>query len=585
MRGLTRRWVLRQGWDERSGGGIPGGGLFERVLRARGLEDPDEIRRFCEPRLTDLHEPDLLPNIDAAADRLVHGVREGQSIVIYGDYDVDGIAACAILYHVIKAVAPDARLQTYVPHRLEEGYGLNTEALRQLRDQGAQLVISVDCGITAQEPAAEARAIGLDLIVTDHHLPDSGEPLPTALAIVHPRLGGSRYPFGELCGAGVAYKLAWRFATTWCGSRRVGKNVQKVLLDMLPMAALGTIADVVPLVDENRTIASFGLRWIKETPIVGLRALIEAADLTGEDIDSEKVGFVLAPRLNACGRMGHAAEAVRLLTDAPPDEAGDIARRLTRLNRQRQDLERRITDQAVRRAEDAGMTADDCRAIVLADESWHAGVVGIVCSRLVDRFGRPVVLLQQQGETCKGSARSINGYSIHEGLAAAAEHLTSFGGHEAAAGLSLRTADLEAFTARLVEHANARISVEGLTPTLSIDCDATISELEIGTVRRIRSLSPFGQSNPTPTIRISQVTVTGTPKQIGANGRHLTLSLQAEHGGRRRVLRTVWFGAGARAADLASGMKLDVVIEPKINAWNGRETVEGMIRDVRVCEI
>jgi single-stranded-DNA-specific exonuclease len=383
----------------------------------------------------------------------------------------------------------------------------------------------------------------------------------------------------------VAYKLAWRFATTWCGSRRVGKNVQKVLLDMLPMAALGTIADVVPLVDENRTIASFGLRWIKETPIVGLRALIEAADLTGEDIDSEKVGFVLAPRLNACGRMGHAAEAVRLLTDAPPDEAGDIARRLTRLNRQRQDLERRITDQAVRRAEDAGMTADDCRAIVLADESWHAGVVGIVCSRLVDRFGRPVVLLQQQGETCKGSARSINGYSIHEGLAAAAEHLTSFGGHEAAAGLSLRTADLEAFTARLVEHANARISVEGLTPTLSIDCDATISELEIGTVRRIRSLSPFGQSNPTPTIRISQVTVTGTPKQIGANGRHLTLSLQAEHGGRRRVLRTVWFGAGARAADLASGMKLDVVIEPKINAWNGRETVEGMIRDVRVCEI
>jgi single-stranded-DNA-specific exonuclease len=585
MRGLTRRWVLRQGWDERSGGGIPGGGLFERVLRARGLEDPDEIRRFCEPRLTDLHEPDLLPNIDAAADRLVHGVREGQSIVIYGDYDVDGIAACAILYHVIKAVAPEARLQTYVPHRLEEGYGLNTEALRQLRDQGAQLVISVDCGITAQEPAAEARAIGLDLIVTDHHLPDSGEPLPTALAIVHPRLGGSRYPFGELCGAGVAYKLAWRFATTWCGSRRVGKNVQKVLLDMLPMAALGTIADVVPLVDENRTIASFGLRWIKETPIVGLRALIEAADLTGEDIDSEKVGFVLAPRLNACGRMGHAAEAVRLLTDAPPDEAGDIARRLTRLNRQRQDLERRITDQAVRRAEDAGMTADDCRAIVLADESWHAGVVGIVCSRLVDRFGRPVVLLQQQGETCKGSARSINGYSIHEGLAAAAEHLTSFGGHEAAAGLSLRTADLEAFTARLVEHANARISVEGLTPTLSIDCDATISELEIGTVRRIRSLSPFGQSNPTPTIRISQVTVTGTPKQIGANGRHLTLSLQAEHGGRRRVLRTVWFGAGARAADLASGMKLDVVIEPKINAWNGRETVEGMIRDVRVCEI
>ncbi|MHC5007340.1 MAG: single-stranded-DNA-specific exonuclease RecJ, partial [Planctomycetota bacterium] len=570
MRGLTRRWIHRRDGAVTA---AARGGLFERILRARGLEDPEVIRRFCEPKLTDLHEPDLLPNIDAAADRLVQAVREGQSIVVYGDYDVDGITACAILYHVIKAVAPDARLDTYVPHRLEEGYGLNTEALRQLRDQGAQLIVSVDCGITALEPAAEARAIGLDLIVTDHHLPDSDEALPSALAIVHPRLGGSRYPFGELCGAGVAWKLAWKFATTWCGSRRVGKNAQKVLLDMLPMAALGTIADVVPLVDENRTIASFGLRWIKQTPLVGLKALIEASGLTGEDVDSEKVGFVLAPRLNACGRMGHAAEAVRLLTDAPPDEADEIAKRLTRLNRQRQEIERRITDQATQRAEDAGMTGDDCRAIVLADESWHAGVVGIVCSRLVERYGRPVVLLQQQGDVCKGSARSIDGYSIHEGLTAASKHLTSFGGHEAAAGLELPGANLEAFTAALVEHANTHISVEQLTPTLKIDCDAGLGELDLSTVRRIRSLSPFGQANPTPTVRITNATVAEPPKQIGANGRHLTLRLQVDDGARRRSLRTVWFGAGSRAADLASGMRLDVVIEPKINAWNGRETV------------
>ena len=582
MRGLTRRWVHRQAGPD---GPAAEGGLFERILRARGLEDPDEIRRFCEPKLTDLYEPELLPNIEAASDRLVQAVRQDQSIVVYGDYDVDGIAGCAILYHVIKAVAPDVRLETYVPHRLEEGYGLNTEALRQLRDQGAQLVISVDCGITALEPAAAARAIGLDLIVTDHHLPKSGEPLPSALAIVHPRLGGSRYPFGELCGAGVAWKFAWKFATTWCGSRRVGKNVQKVLLDMLPMAALGTIADVVPLVDENRTIASFGLRWIKQTPLVGLKALIEAAGLTGEDIDSEKVGFVLAPRLNACGRMGHAAEAVRLLTDAPPDEAGEIARRLTRLNRQRQDIERRITDQATRRAEDAGMTADDCRAIVLADESWHAGVVGIVCSRLVERYGRPVVLLQQQGDVCRGSARSIDGYSIHAGLTAASQHLTSFGGHEAAAGLTLPSAGVEAFTAALVEHANAHISVEQLTPTLSIDCDAGLQELDLSTVRRIRTLSPFGQANPTPTVRITNATVAEPPKQIGANGRHLTLRLQVDDGARRRSLRTVWFGAGSRAGDLASGMQLDAVIEPKINAWNGRESVEGIVRDVRICEV
>jgi single-stranded-DNA-specific exonuclease len=380
----------------------------------------------------------------------------------------------------------------------------------------------------------------------------------------------------------VAWKLAWRFATTWCGSRRVGKTVQGVLLDMLPLAALGTIADVVPLVDENRTIASYGLRWIKETPITGLRALIEASDLMGQEIDSEKVGFVLGPRLNACGRMGHAAEAVHLLTEASATEAGDIARRLTRLNKERQQTERRITEQAAQRAEDSGMTADDCRVIVLADEAWHAGVVGIACSRLADRFGRPVVLLQKQGDLCKGSARSIEGYSIHDGLTAAAGHLTQYGGHDAAAGLTLASDELEAFTATLVEHANAHIAVEQLTPKLSIDCDGSLDELEIDTVRHIGKLSPFGQANPAPTVRVTGVTVAGPPKQIGANGRHLTLSVRAETGGRRRVLRTVWFGAGSRAADLVSGQRLDVVIEPKINEWRDRRSVEGMVRDVRV---
>jgi single-stranded-DNA-specific exonuclease len=246
--------------------------------------------------------------------------------------------------------------------------------------------------------------------------------------------------------------------------------------------------------------------------------------------------------------------------------------------------ERRIAEQAAQRAEDAGMTTDGCRAIVLADESWHAGVVGIACSRLAERYGRPVVLLQKQGDVCKGSARSIEGYSIHEGLTAASEHLVQYGGHDAAAGLTLASDQLEAFTARLVEHANAHITVEQLTPKLSIDCDGSLDELAIDTVRRIGRLSPFGQANPAPTVRLTGVTVAGQPRQIGANGRHLTLSVQAEAGGRRRVLRTVWFGAGSRAADLAAGQRLDAVIEPKINAWNGRESVEGMIRDVRVCE-
>ncbi|TDJ59035.1 MAG: single-stranded-DNA-specific exonuclease RecJ [Planctomycetota bacterium] len=576
MNGLTRRWRLRRP-GEQDAASVP---LFTRLLLARGLDDDESVRRFCNPLLTDLHDPDLLPGIGDAVKRIASAVRNGESIVIYGDYDVDGIAASAILYHVIKAVAPGTAIRVYVPHRLEEGYGLNTEALLRLRSEGADLAISVDCGVTAHEPARAAREAGLDLIITDHHnTPAAGEPLPPAVAIVHPRLPGSVYPFGELCGAGVAFKLAWAFAVHFCGSKRVGKSIQQVLLDMLPLAALATITDVVPLVDENRTIVSFGLRWIRDTKIIGLRALIEAADLMDADIDSHKVGFVLGPRLNACGRMGHADEAVRLLTDAGPDDARRIADRLTALNRERQQIERRITEQATRMAEDACMTGDDCRVIVLAHESWHAGVVGIACSRLVDRFSRPVVLMHRQDGVCKGSARSIEGYSIHDALKENSSYLTSFGGHDAAAGLTLGAENLDAFTAALTRHANTHIDVEQLTPGLWIDCEAEIGELEFEAVNRIASLSPFGRDNPRPAVCIRGATLAESPKQIGANGKHLTLSLRGDG---RRWLRLVWFGAGSHAADLAKGMRVDAVIEPKINHFNGRTTVEGIVSDVRV---
>jgi len=576
MNGLTRRWRLRRP-GEQDAASVP---LFTRLLLARGLDDDESVRRFCNPLLTDLHDPDLMPGIGDAVKRIASAVRNGESIVIYGDYDVDGIAASAILYHVIKAVAPETAIRVYVPHRLEEGYGLNTEALLRLRSEGADLAISVDCGVTAHEPARAAREAGLDLIITDHHnTPAAGEPLPPAVAIVHPRLPGSVYPFGELCGAGVAFKLAWAFAVHFCGSKRVGKSIQQVLLDMLPLAALATITDVVPLVDENRTIVSFGLRWIRDTKIIGLRALIEAADLMDADIDSHKVGFVLGPRLNACGRMGHADEAVRLLTDAGPDDARRIADRLTALNRERQQIERRITEQATRMAEDACMTGDDCRVIVLAHESWHAGVVGIACSRLVDRFSRPVVLMHRQDGVCKGSARSIEGYSIHDALKENSSYLTSFGGHDAAAGLTLGAENLDAFTAALTRHANTHIDVEQLTPGLWIDCEAEIGELEFEAVNRIASLSPFGRDNPRPAVCIRGATLAESPKQIGANGKHLTLSLRGDG---RRWLRLVWFGAGSHAADLAKGMRVDAVIEPKINHFNGRTTVEGIVSDVRV---
>jgi single-stranded-DNA-specific exonuclease len=597
MRGLTRRWLLPEPMAMPDGIAplnLPP--LLVRILLARGMAEPDAIAAFCEPRLVDLHPPSLLPGVDEAAEQLVRAAVNGKNIVIYGDYDVDGICATAVLFHTIRAAVPDARITTYVPHRLEEGYGLNTDALRQIREDGGELVVSVDCGITARAEATLAREIGLELIITDHHnLPrgtsdgsGAGDatriaPLPETL-LVHPALPGSQYPFPDLCGAGVAFKLAWRFATCYCNSERVSEHLQKTLMNMLPLVALGTIADVVPLIDENRILTTYGLRLIKQTELPGLRALIEASDLAGENIDSEKVGFVLAPRLNACGRMGHAREAMRMLTDAPPDEAAAIAHELTEMNQRRQQTERRIADQASRLAEDCGMTGEDRRAIVLADPSWHPGVIGIVCTRLVERFGRPAVLLQLQDEICRGSARSIEGYSIHKALTAVASHLQSFGGHDAAAGMTLRTDDLDAFTEALIEHANTNISVDQLTPAIHIDCDATLEELDLSTVRRIAAMSPFGKKNRRPTLRIRGATLAEPPKQMGSQGRHLSLRLRQDCNGRRRVIRGVWWRAGRYAADLAAGMTVDLAVEPKCNEWNGRVRIEAEVRDVMVRE-
>lgn len=585
MRGMTRRWLLQDAVGGGDGAANESRTLIDRICHARGLHDSDEIARFCEPKLTHLHDPGLMPNIDRAVERLVDAVRSSETIVIYGDYDVDGITASAILYHTIKSAMPDADVRTYVPHRLDEGYGINCAALKQLRNEGATLAITVDCGITAAASAATAREIGLDLIITDHHnLPADEADLPDAYALVHPRLPGSGYPFGDLCGAGVAFKLAWRFCTAWCGSERVSEKLQKTLLDMLPLAALGTIADVVPLVGENRVLTSFGLRRIKQTPVIGLKALIEASKLMDEQIDSEKVGFVLGPRLNACGRLGHAGDAVRLLTCARVDEANAIANELTRVNQRRQRTERDILTKAMQMAEDAGMTSDECRAIVLADESWHAGVVGIVCSRLVDRFSRPTILLQRNGELCKGSGRSIDGYDIHAGLASCASMLTTWGGHEMAAGLSVAIDRIEAFTEAFTEHANASIQPEQLMPAIRIDCDAQLHELDESTVRRINRLSPFGRCNRRPMLRITGAVIADAPRQIGSNGKHLALRMRQEGPAGRQQVRAVWWNAGELAGDLAAGMPIDAVLEPKINHWNGRVSVEGELRDVRMSE-
>lgn len=591
-RGSKARWVWRN--PGAASGGVGAGDLVERVLLARGIEAGAQ-GAFLEPSLRQLHEPSLMADMDRAAARMLEALKRRERITIYGDYDVDGVTATAILYHTLRAIDPAAQVESYVPHRLEEGYGLNRAAIEAIAGSGVGLIVSVDCGVTAVEPAKAAKAAGVDLIITDHHnTPAKGEAWPEAYAIVHPRRsveGRAAYPFGELSGAGVAYKLAWRLATMSCGTERVSEGLRAVLLEMLAFAALGTVADAVPLVGENRVIARHGLGRVKHSKVEGLRALVEASGLSGENVDAEDAGFLLAPRLNACGRLGHAREAVELFTTASGERAQEIAAQLSALNDQRRAMERRMADQACELAEAAGMHRDEKRAIVLASPEWHAGVIGIVCSRLVERYHRPTILMQEKDGECHGSGRSIDGFSLHAALACCAGHLSSWGGHDMAAGLRLSAAKLGAFQDAFIAAANEKLTPTDLTLVLAIDARASVEELTERAVRRLEMLEPFGRGNPRPRVLVEGLRIDESPKLMGTGGKHLSLRVRdvrgaGDGGGGKpgRSMRLVAWNWGDKVEQFARGMTIRAVVGPKINSWNGVTSVEGEIEDLDVCE-
>lgn len=555
--------------------------LHARVLAARGILGARDAELFLNPSLRELHPPSLIPDLDRAAARLLDAARAGQPIAIYGDYDVDGITATAILFHTLKHLAPEADIRTYVPHRLEEGYGLNSDAIRQLAAEGVRVVVSVDCGVTAVEPARAARAAGVDLIITDHHNPPQRlEDLPDAYAVVHPRRPDSSYPFDHLSGAGVAYKLAWRLATMACGDDRVPGPARALLLELLSFAALGSIADVVPLVGENRVFARHGLRRIKHSAILGLRALVEASGLAGEDLDAEDVGFKMGPRLNACGRMGHAREAVELLTIADADRAAAIAKDLSRQNDLRRQTEHAILAQAVEMAEAAGMTTPDRRAIILAHEDWHAGVVGIVCSRLVDRYHRPAILLCRRGDECHGSGRSIDGFSLHAALTDCSRHLSTFGGHDMAAGLRLDHARFDAFVSDFLGIASVRLAPDQLVGTLTYDCRTGASDLTAEAVRHLELLAPFGRANPSLRLRIDHASVESGPDAFGKTNKHVSWRIRVDN----RIFRLVGWNWAEQPDLPRRGARIDAIVTPRLNTWNGLTSVEVELHDLRILD-
>lgn len=547
--------------------------LVATVLHHRGAADVDSGMRFLRPSLNHLHDPAELPGCEQAAERIAKAVADGEKIVIYGDYDVDGMTAVAILHRCLAMVG--ASPEFYVPHRLEEGYGVNDEAIDSLIAEGAKLIVTVDCGITAVDSLARARQAGVDVIVTDHHRP--GETLPDVAAIVHPDLPGQSYPNPDLCGAGVAFKLAWQLAREITGARRVDRQMREFLLDATCLAALGTIADVVPLRGENRALAVFGLRGLPQSHHPGLMALLESTNLTGETLDAYHVGFRLAPRLNACGRMGHARLAVELLTDAPSERAGEIARYLAQQNTQRQKTEREIAAEAIEMVR-AGGDLDERRTIVLASEDWHGGVIGIVASRLVDRFHRPAVLIAINGDgTGQGSGRSVPGFHMHRALRACSEHLLSFGGHEMAGGVRIECGKVDAFAEAFEEFSRSNMDADALDPTLRIDAEATLDDLRYRTVEHLVSLAPFGQGNPAPVVAMRGMKLLGQPKRMGRSGKTLGMVL-GDNGGR---IRAVGFGMGDLADELVGVQTVDIAAEPTLNHFRGNTSVELKLRDVK----
>lgn len=573
---------LKRVWRARGALAAPGAPLVQRVLTARGLTDAEVAGKFLDPKLSHLHDPSGIPDLDKAAERLLKAAMGGEKIVIYGDYDVDGVTATAILFHILRAIAPGAEVGTYVPHRLEEGYGLNAEAMRELAGQGARVIVSVDCGVTAVGPARVCREVGVDLIITDHHNPPATlAELPDAFAVVHPRRPDSRYAFGELCGAGVAFKLAWRLATLACGGQRVSESLRGLLIELLGLTSLGVIADVVPLVDENRVIAKFGLSRIKDSSIEGLQALVRASGLAGEKVGAEDVGFKLGPRLNACGRMGHAREAVELLTVATGARANEIATMLSRMNDERRATERKIFDQALELAIAAGMTGPDARAIVLAHEGWHSGVVGIVCSRLVERFNRPTILMTRGEEGCHGSGRSIDGFSLHGALAECASLLQTFGGHDMAAGLRVAHDRLEAFAQAFTGIANREVSPDQLVGVAEYDCDARAGELDLATVTQLARLGPFGRENPGVRVRLGPVRVAARPETFGQMNKHLSLRVCGPES--TRVLRIVGWNWAEQIERVPAGAKIEAIVTPQISTF-GTPAVEPVLVDLRLID-
>jgi len=542
--------------------------IVANLLIARGHHDQNSAQTFLNPALDQLHDPSLMLGMREAVTRLLRAIDDHEPILIYGDYDVDGTTGTAVLVRALEMLG--ARTGYHVPHRFTEGYGIQRPALERAAKDGYKLVVSVDCGITAHEPLLWARDNGLDIIVTDHHLPDADEGAPPALAVLNPNQHGCTYPDKNLAGVGVAFKLVHALF------RERGKEA--AVPGFLKMVAIGTVADVAKLVGENRAIVAIGLSDLPRAVNHGLRALIEIAGCGADaEMTAYDLGFRIGPRINAAGRMD-AARAVVELFNAPDQEAARrLAEHLDSRNRERMEAQREIFNRAVEEFERGAGTETQTFAAVIAGDGWHRGVIGLAASKIAERLNRPCVVISLEGDTGHGSARSIEAYHLFDGLTSCRDLLEKFGGHSHAAGLAIKRDRIEEFRRRLNEHAATCLTEDDLAPAIAIDAEIPARELSFRFSQDLRALEPFGAGNPRPIFVSRGFRVMGEPQII--KEQHLKLRVAGED---NRPLEAIWW----RGVEEADGLplpnqRIDLAYEFEANRWQGDIRLQLNVRDLR----
>ena len=532
--------------------------LLATILVNRNIIEEKQVEIFLNPTRKDFHDPYEMPDMEIAVNRSIKAINNKEKIIIYGDYDVDGITSITVLKRFLKDRGIEA--DSYIPNRLEEGYGLNKGAVEKIAEKEYKLMITVDCGISAIEEIEYANKLGIETIVTDHH--EVGEKLPNAIAVVDCKRKDNKYPFRELAGVGVVFKFIQAIA------QKLGID-ENECLKYLDIVCLGTISDIVPLVDENRVIAKLGLKLVSVTRNLGLRSILNSSGYT--KVDSNTISFGVAPRINACGRMGHAQEALKLFLSQDKEEVNELTKKLNDYNKKRQDIEKEIFNNAIEQIEQ--QREKERNTIVLGGENWHHGVIGIVASKITEMFFKPSILLCFEGEIGKGSGRSIPGFDLYEALTKCTNEIEKFGGHSMAVGITIKKENFEQFKQRFEEIAKEE-KVEEIVPVIQIDAKININEINKEMIESLKNLEPFGEGNKMPIFAFKNLKIDSI--RALSEGKHLKLTLKENN----YIINAIGFNMGNLAEMYKIGDKIDIVGVLEINTFGGVDNLQINIKDI-----